>query len=64
MRLTAARGAGVDAHVVVEDWNASDIDVLVGYSSYIHALTNIPIRIRSWRAVVMISRLLSLVLVT
>ena len=63
VRLTAAQGAAVDAHVVVEDWNASDMDVLVGYSSHLHALTNIPIRIRPWRTVVVISRLLSLVLV-
>ena len=32
-RLTAARGAAVDAHVVVQDWNATEIDVVVGYSA-------------------------------
>jgi hypothetical protein len=61
--LTAARGAALDVHTVVEDWNAPDMDVIVGYSSQLHALTNIPIRIKQWRAVVWVSRLMSLVLI-
>jgi hypothetical protein len=61
--LTAARGAALDAHTVVEDWNASDMDVLVGYSSQLHALTNMHIRIKRWKAVVWVSRMMSLVLV-
>jgi hypothetical protein len=58
-----ARGAALDVHVVVEDWNALDIDVIVGYSSQLHALTNIPVRIKGWRAVIWVSRLISLVLI-
>ena len=61
--LTAAGGAALDVHTVVEDWNASDMDVIVGYSSQLHALTNIPIRIKRWKAVLWISRFMGLVLI-
>lgn len=61
--LTAAQGAALDVHVVVEDWNASDVDVVVGYSSQLHALTNIPVRVNRWQAVKWITRLIGLVLI-
>ena len=61
--LTAARGVALDVHTVVEDWNASDMDVLVEYSSQLHVLTNMHIRIKRWKAVVWVSRMMSLVLV-
>lgn len=61
--LTAARGAALDVHVVVENWNASDIDVIVGNSVQLHALANIPVHIKRWRAVIWCSRLISLVLI-
>ena len=60
---TAARGAALDVHVVVEDWNASNIDVIAGYSSELHALTNIPVRINKWQIVRWISRLIGIVLI-
>jgi hypothetical protein len=61
--LTASGGAVVDVHTVVEDWNASDMDVIVGYSSQLHALTNIPIRIKRWRVALWISRFMGLILI-
>jgi len=61
-RVTAARGAAVDAHVVVQDWNATDIDVVVGYSAQLHALTNIPGKIKRWRVVALLLRTLAVVL--
>lgn len=61
-RLTAARGAAVDAHVVVQDWNATEIDVVVGYSAQLHALTNIPGKIKRWRIVALLLRTLAVVL--
>lgn len=50
--IGAAGGAALDVHVVVENFNASELHVLVGFSAHLHSLTNIPIRIRSWRSVV------------
>ena len=60
---TAAHGAALDVHVVVEDWNASNIDVIAGYSSELHALTNIPVHINSWQTVRWIARLIGIVLI-
>ncbi|KAI6777794.1 uncharacterized protein J7T54_005806 [Emericellopsis cladophorae] len=61
--LTAANGAATDAHVILQDWNASEIDVLVGYSSQLHALTNIPVIIKPWGIVAVLVRLLGGVLI-
>lgn len=36
--------APLDVHVVASSWNASHLNVFVGYSVQLHALTNIPIR--------------------
>ena len=49
--LNAACRMAPDVHVpaaaiVVEDWNASDIYAIVGYSAQLHALTNVPVRIK------------------
>ena len=61
--LTASGGAALGVHTIVEDCNPSDIDAIVGYSSQLHALTNIPIQIERWRAVLWISHFMSLVLI-
>jgi hypothetical protein len=61
-RFIVACGAAVDAHVVVQDWNATDIDVVVGYSAQLHALTNIPGKIKRWRVVTLLLRTLAVVL--
>ena len=34
--LTAAHGAALYVHVVVEDWNASNVDIIVTYSSVLY----------------------------
>jgi hypothetical protein len=44
-RRAVARGAALDVHVIVKHWNTSEIDVLVGYSAELRALTNLPIAI-------------------
>jgi hypothetical protein len=59
----ASAGAALDVHIVTEHWNASKVDVMVGYSAHLHALTNVPIRIKRWRAVTWISRLVAAVLI-
>lgn len=61
--IGATGGAALDVHVVVENFNASEIHVLIGFSAHLHSLTNIPIRIGSWRSVVWITRLVGVVLV-
>ena len=61
--LAAAHGAALDVHVVVEDWNASNVDVIAGYSSELHALTNIPVHLNRWQTVRWITRLIGIVLI-
>jgi hypothetical protein len=61
--IGAIGGAAIDVHVVVENFNASQMHVLVGFSAHLHSLTNIPVRIRSWRTVVWVTRLVGVVLV-
>ncbi|RDW64595.1 hypothetical protein BP6252_10246 [Coleophoma cylindrospora] len=60
--IGATGGAAVDVHVVTENFNASEMHVLIGFSAHLHSLTNIPIRIRSWRTVLWVSRLIGVVL--
>lgn len=62
MQQTTARGAATDVHVIVQDWNASAMDVIIGYSSQLHALTNISVRIRRWKVVKWTTRALIVVL--
>jgi hypothetical protein len=61
--LTAAGGAALDVHVIADDWNSSRLDVLCGYSSQLHSLTNIPARLDSPRILRWSCRLLALVLI-
>lgn len=56
--LTTKSGAATDIHVVASDWNASQMDVLVGYSSQLHALTNIPARANRPKTLTVISCIL------
>ena len=62
-KLTAAHNAALDVHVVVEDWNSSNVDVIAGYSSMLHALTNIPIHVNKWRIVRWMVRLIGIILI-
>lgn len=55
-KLTTADGAALDIHVIAENWNASEIDVLIGYSSHLHALTNILVLVKNWKVVKYVSR--------
>jgi hypothetical protein len=61
-KLTVAHGAALDAHVVVQGWNATNIDVIIGYSAQLHAMTNIPGKIKRWRTVKLLLRTLAMVL--
>lgn len=53
---TVANGAAIDIHVIAENWNASEIDVLIGYSSQLHVLTNILVRVKNWNIVRLTAR--------
>ncbi|KAF8848027.1 hypothetical protein BDZ45DRAFT_698726 [Acephala macrosclerotiorum] len=61
--LTVNNGAALDVHVIADDWNSSRLDVLCGYSSQIHSLTNIPARLDSPRILRWSCRLLALVFI-
>ncbi|BCS23556.1 uncharacterized protein APUU_31780S [Aspergillus puulaauensis] len=63
-RIKASGGAAVDVHIVAANWNASELDVLIGYSSQLHALTNIPMRTNNPRLMLWMARILTVVLVT
>ncbi|KAH7130483.1 hypothetical protein B0J11DRAFT_602835 [Dendryphion nanum] len=67
-RFTASRekvpgGATLDTHIVTAHANADEINVLCGYSSQLHSLTNIPIRTSNFRLVRRASRCLLMSLV-
>ncbi|KAI1366248.1 hypothetical protein F5Y08DRAFT_301662 [Xylaria arbuscula] len=42
---TARQEAALDVHILAKNWNATSLSVACGYSSHLHALTNIPVRI-------------------
>lgn len=61
--ITAARGAPLDVHVVAQNWNASTLDVLIGYSSQLHSLSNLSARVTKGRwAIKCATRLLAITL--
>lgn len=62
-KIGTAGGAALDAHVVVEHWNATELDVVVGFSAHLHALTNMEVRVKRWQGGRWIVRALGLVLV-
>lgn len=59
---TARRGAALDVHVIADSWNSPRLSVICGYSSQLHALTNIPIRTTRPFALKWICRALAIVL--
>ena len=61
-KKTAADGAALDVHVISESWNSCHLDVLAGYSSQLHGLTNLPVWTTSSWTVSVTSRILSVVL--
>lgn len=61
--ITVARGAAIDVHVVAQHWNASSLDVLIGYSSQLHSLSNLSARVTKGRwAIKCAARLLAVTL--
>lgn len=60
--VKATGGAALDVHVITSHWNSNSIDVICGYSSQLHSLTNIPVRLRNFRAAYWLFRLLAVVL--
>ncbi|KAH7068493.1 hypothetical protein FB567DRAFT_599169 [Paraphoma chrysanthemicola] len=62
-REKASGGATLDTHIVTAHANADEINVLCGYSSQLHSLTNIHIRTSNFRFVRRACRLLVLSLV-
>jgi hypothetical protein len=61
---TARRDAALDIHVIAESWNSSKISIVCGYSSQLHALTNIPVRTTRPLLLKWLCRLLAVVLTT
>ena len=43
--LIARNSAATDIHIIVSDLNSREMDVLIGYSSQLHSLTNILARV-------------------
>ncbi|KAH8748289.1 hypothetical protein F5883DRAFT_583026 [Diaporthe sp. PMI_573] len=62
--LTARNGAALDVHVIADSWNSSKISVVCGYSSQLHALSNIPVRTTRALALKWCCRALAVVLAT
>ncbi|KAF1939450.1 hypothetical protein EJ02DRAFT_497088 [Clathrospora elynae] len=62
-REKALGGASLDTHIVIAHANADEINVLCGYSSHLNSLTNMHIRINSFRFVLRESRCLVISLV-
>ncbi|KAH6713436.1 hypothetical protein BKA61DRAFT_74806 [Leptodontidium sp. MPI-SDFR-AT-0119] len=56
-------GAALDVHLIAPTWNASQINVICGYSSQVHSLTNLPILITSSSLVKWCCRALALNLI-
>ena len=63
IRLTARHGAATDIHIIVPDFNSHEMDILIGYSSQLHSLTNIPARVNRPYLLRWICRVLGVVLV-
>lgn len=61
-KRTVADGAALDIHVVSESWNSCHLDVLAGYSSQLHGLTNLPVWTTCSWTIPVTSRILSVVL--
>ncbi|ETI21824.1 hypothetical protein G647_05893 [Cladophialophora carrionii CBS 160.54] len=61
---TARRDAALDIHVIAESWNSSKISIVCGYSSQLHALTNIPVRTSRPLFLKWLCRVLAVVLTT
>lgn len=62
--LTARNGAALDVQVIADSWNATRLSVVCGYSSQLHALSNIPIRTNRPLALKWSCRALAVVLAT
>jgi hypothetical protein len=62
--LTARNGAALDVHVIADSWNSPKISVVCGYSSQLHALSNIPVRTNRALALKWSCRALAVVLAT
>ncbi len=61
--IAISQDAPIDTHIIARSENASHLDVLVGYSIQLHALTNIPIRPTRPRLVLWALRAIDFVLV-
>ena len=55
-------GSSLDVHVIASNWNSSQLDVICGFSSHLHALTNIPVRINKPSLLTWASRFLAVIL--
>ena len=62
-RRDAAKGLStLDVHVIADHWNDKHLDVVCGYTSHLHALTNIPMEVSRPRLLLCAGRGLAIVL--
>ena len=52
----------LDAHVIADHWNDKNLNVVCGYTSHLHALTNIPFQVNRPRLLLWAGRGLAIVL--
>ncbi|KAL9034822.1 MAG: hypothetical protein Q9180_005196 [Flavoplaca navasiana] len=52
----------LDAHVIADHWNDRHLNVICGYTSHLHALTNIPLQVNRPRLLLWAGRGLAIVL--
>ncbi|KAL9635203.1 MAG: hypothetical protein Q9204_002708 [Flavoplaca sp. TL-2023a] len=52
----------LDAHVIADHWNDKNLNVVCGYTSHLHALTNIPLQVNRPRLLLWAGRGLAIVL--
>ena len=59
---TVSGGAALDVQILTPSWNSSHLDVLCGYSSQLHSLTNLAVDVTNPRMIPMCCRFLAVVL--
>ncbi|KAL8668623.1 MAG: hypothetical protein Q9168_006753 [Polycauliona sp. 1 TL-2023] len=59
---TAAGLSTLDVHVIADHWNEKNLNVICGYTSHLHAMTNIPFQVSGPRLLLWAGRGLAIVM--
>ncbi|KAL8993066.1 MAG: hypothetical protein Q9169_006621 [Polycauliona sp. 2 TL-2023] len=59
---TAARLSTLDVHIIADHWNERNLNVVCGYTSHLHAMTNIPFQVNRPRVLLWAGRGLAVVI--